>query len=47
LLLAPGNCVGRKLFNRSVVYDRLGNLVGVAEASWISISIGPGMGRVE
>jgi hypothetical protein len=33
---------GRKLYSRSAVYDRSGRLVGVAEATWISISLGPG-----
>ena len=33
---------GRKLFSRSAVYDRSGSLVGVAEATWIAISLGPG-----
>jgi hypothetical protein len=33
---------GRKLFSRSAVYDPSGGLVGAAEATWISISLGPG-----
>lgn len=33
---------GRKLFSRSAVYDRSGSLVGVAEATWIAISLGSG-----
>ena len=35
---------GRKLYSRSAVYDRSGSLVGVAKASWISISLGSGAG---
>jgi hypothetical protein len=38
---------GRKLYSRSAVYDRSGGLVGVAEATWISISLGPGAGSAE
>jgi hypothetical protein len=38
---------GRKLYSRSAVFDRSGSLVGVAEATWISVSLGPGAGSAE